>query len=172
MTRVSVCYLMRRALMTQEDNMDAALTAHSGRSAYEEDGVTWYDAAPGERFAVRLSSCDTNGAYAVVESLAAPVVPMHLHQKEEEHFVVLEGTYRVAVEDKIFDVAPGTSVAVTKGVPHAWRNLSSSPGRLLAIFTPGGFERLVQEVISAPAGNVEELAARYGYLIVGPPIKP
>jgi hypothetical protein len=97
---------------------------------------------------------------------------MHLHQKEEEHFVVLEGTYRVAVEDKIFDVAPGTSVAVTKGVPHAWRNLSSSPGRLLAIFTPGGFERLVQEVISAPAGNVEELAARYGCLIVGPPIKP
>jgi hypothetical protein len=43
---------------------------------------------------------------------------------------------------------------------------------LLAIFTPGGFERLVQEVISAPAGNVEELAARYGCLIVGPPIKP
>jgi hypothetical protein len=41
---------------------------------------------------------------------------------------------------------------------------------LLAIFTPGGFERLVQEVISAPAGNVEELAARYGCLIVGPPI--
>ena len=117
MTRVSVCYLMRRALVTQEDNMDAALTAHSGRSAYEEDGVTWYDAAPGERIAVRLSSCDTNGAYAVVESLAAPVVPMHLHQKEEEHFVVLEGTYRVAVEDKIFDVAPGTSVAVPKGVP-------------------------------------------------------
>lgn len=139
--------------------MDAALTAHSGRSAYEEDGVTWYDAAPGERIAVRLSSCDTNGAYAVVESLAAPgcCVAMHLHQKEEEHFVVLEGTYRVAVEDKIFDVAPGTSVAVPKGVPHAWRNLSSSPGRLLAIFTPGGFERLVQEVISAPAGNVEEL---------------
>ena len=59
MTRVSVCYLMRRALVTQEDNMDAALTAHSGRSAYEEDGVTWYDAAPGERIAVRLSSCDT-----------------------------------------------------------------------------------------------------------------
>ena len=59
-----------------------------------------------------------------------------------------------------------------KGCPHAWRNLSSSPGRLLAIFTPGGFERLVQEVISAPASNVEELAARYGCLIVGPPIKP
>src|SRR5258708_12348036 len=106
MTRVSVCYLMRRALVTQEDNMDAALTAHSGRSAYEEDGVTWYDAAPGERFAVRLSSCDTNGAYAVVESLAAPVVPMHLHQKEQEPFVVLKGTYRSPLEHTIFHFTP------------------------------------------------------------------
>src|SRR3984893_12776479 len=163
--------------------MDAALTAHSGRSAYEEDGVTWYDAAPGERIAVRLSSCDTNGAYAVVASLAAPgcCVPMHLHQKEEEHFVVLEGTYRVAVEDKIFDVAPGTSVAVPKGVPHAWRNLASSPCRLLAIFIPvgllgsfppGGFGGLVKGVLRVRAGNVEKLGARYGCLIVGPPIKP
>lgn len=154
--------------------MDAALTAHSSRSAYEEDGVTWSTRPLGNALRCGFRSAVRTGAYAVVESLAAPgcCVPMHLHQKEEEHFVVLEGTYRVAVEDKIFDVAPGTSVTVPKGVPHAWRNLSSSPGRLLAIFTPGGFERLVQEVISAPAGNVEELAARYGCLIVGPPIKP
>jgi mannose-6-phosphate isomerase-like protein (cupin superfamily) len=154
--------------------MDTELTAHSGRGAYEEDGVTWYDAASGERIAVRLSSHDTDGAYAVVESIAAPgcCVPMHLHQNEEEHLVVLAGTYQFACEDKIFDATAGTSVTVPKGAPHAWRNLSPSPSRLLAIFTPGGFERLVQEVINAPAGKVEEVAARYGCLIVGPPIKP
>jgi quercetin dioxygenase-like cupin family protein len=154
--------------------MDTALTAHSGRSSYEEDAVTWYDAAAGERIAVRLSSRDTNGAYAIVESVAAPgcCVPMHLHQNEEEHFVVLAGTYRFAVGDKIFDAAAGTSVTVPKGAPHAWRNLSSSPSRLLVIFTPGGLERMIQDVINAPAGKVEEVAARYGCLIVGPPIKP
>src|SRR5258708_19314136 len=51
---------------------------------------------PVKRIAVRLSSTDTNGAYAIVESVAAPGCspPMHLHRNEEEHFVVLAGTYR------------------------------------------------------------------------------
>ena len=153
--------------------MDDALTQHGGRRAHKEDGVTWYDAASGERIAVRVSSHDTNGAYAVVESIADPgsCVPMHLHQNEEEHFVVLAGIYRFACENKIFDATAGTSVTIPKGARHAWRNLSSSPGRLLAVFTPGGFERLIQEVIDAPAGKVQEVAARYGCLIVGPPIE-
>jgi hypothetical protein len=36
---------------------------------------------------VRLSSLHTNGAYAIVESIAAPgcAIPMHLHRNEEEH---------------------------------------------------------------------------------------
>jgi mannose-6-phosphate isomerase-like protein (cupin superfamily) len=153
--------------------MDNVLTQHGGRRAHNEDGVTWYDAASGERIAVRVSSHDTNGAYAVVESIADPgcCVPMHLHQNEEEHFVVLAGTYRFACENKIFRATAGTSVTIPKGARHAWRNLTSGPGRLLAIFTPGGFERLIQEVIDAPPGEVEELAARYGCVIVGPPIE-
>src|SRR5260221_14503132 len=86
MSRVSVCYLMRRALVTQEDNMEAALTAHSGRSAYEEDGVTWYDAAPGERIAVRLSSCDTrSGVNETIVTRAWDLVPELRARSEEIH---------------------------------------------------------------------------------------
>jgi quercetin dioxygenase-like cupin family protein len=59
----------------------------------------WYEGTAGERIAVRLSSTDTNGAYAIVESVAAPGCspPMHLHRNEEEHFVVLAGTYRILI---------------------------------------------------------------------------
>jgi len=48
-------------------------------------------------FAVQFSSTETNEAYAIVESVAAPACspPMHLHRNEEEHFVVLAGTYRI-----------------------------------------------------------------------------
>ncbi|MCA6111165.1 cupin domain-containing protein [Bradyrhizobium cenepequi] len=153
--------------------MEDALKRHGGRRAHKENGVTWYDAAVGERIAVRVSSLDTNGAYAVVESIADPGcgVPLHLHQNEEEHFVVIAGIYRFACENKLFDATAGTSVTIPKGARHAWRNLSGSTGRLLAVFTPGGFERLIQEVIDIPAGKVEEVAARYGCLIVGPPIE-
>lgn len=152
--------------------MDKSLTAHDGRRAHKEDGVTWYEAAAGERIAVRLSSLDKNGAYAVVESIAAPrrCVPMHLHQNEEEHFVILAGTYRFACEDKIFEAIAGTSVTVPKGARHSWRNLSDHSGRMLIVLTPGGFEGLVQEAIDAPADKIEEVAARYGCFIVGPAV--
>jgi quercetin dioxygenase-like cupin family protein len=61
----------------------------------QTDKGPWYEGTAGERIAVRLSSTDTNGAYAIVESFAAPGCspPMHLHRHEEEHFVVLAGTY-------------------------------------------------------------------------------
>ena len=72
---------------------------------------------PVKRIAVRLSSTDTNGAYAIVESVAAPGCspPMHLHRNEEEHFVVLAGTYRILTEDKVFDAPVGASVTVPQG---------------------------------------------------------
>jgi mannose-6-phosphate isomerase-like protein (cupin superfamily) len=141
-------------------------------SAYEEDGVTWYDAAPGERMAVRVSSLDTNGAYAVIESIAAAGcgVSLHFHQNEEEHFVILAGTYRFVCEDKMFDAPAGTSVTVPKGARHAWRQVSNAPGRALVVFTPGGCEQILQDMVGAPRNTIEELAARYGCFIVGPPI--
>ncbi len=36
------------------------------------DKGPWYEGTAGERIAVRLSSTDTNGAYAIVESAALP----------------------------------------------------------------------------------------------------
>jgi hypothetical protein len=64
-----------------------------------------YEGTAGERIAVRLSSGDTNGIYAIVESVAAPGYspPMHLHRNEEKHFVVLASTYRIVIEDTLFD---------------------------------------------------------------------
>jgi quercetin dioxygenase-like cupin family protein len=90
------------------------------------DEGSWYEGTAGERIAVRLSSTDTNGAYAIVESVAVPdcSVPLHLHRNEAEHLVVLADTYRIQIEDKVFNAPAGTSVTVTKGARHSWRNIS------------------------------------------------
>jgi mannose-6-phosphate isomerase-like protein (cupin superfamily) len=142
--------------------------------AQDVDGVTWYDAAPGERMAVRLSSLDTRGAYTVIESVAVAGcgVPSHFHQNEDEHFLILEGTYRFVCEDKAFEAAAGTSVTVPKGARHAWRQVSDSHGRALVVFTPGGCEQILQDMVGTPRNALEELAARYGCFIVGPPLDP
>jgi quercetin dioxygenase-like cupin family protein len=136
------------------------------------DKGPWYEGTAGERIAVRLSSTDTNGAYAIVESVAAPGCspPMHLHRNEEEHFVVLAGTYRILIEDQVFDTRVGTSVTVPRGSRHSWRNISNETSRLLVILTPGGFEKCIQTIRDSPADKVLEIAAHYGCFIVGPPI--
>jgi quercetin dioxygenase-like cupin family protein len=136
------------------------------------DEGPWYEGTAGERIAVRVSSTDTNGAYAIVESVAAPGCspPMHLHRNEEEHFVVLAGTYRILIEDKVFDAQAGTSATVPRGSRHSWRNISNETGRLLVILTPGGFEKCIQTIRDNPADKILEIAAHYGCFIVGPPI--
>ena len=138
-------------------------TAHRG---------PWYEGTAGERIAVRLSSIDTNGAYAIVESVIAPGCspPMHLHRNEEEHFVVLAGIYRILIEDKMLDAPVGTSTTVPRGARHSWRNISNETSRLLVILTPGGFEKCIQTIRDSPADKILEIAARYGCFIVGPPI--
>jgi hypothetical protein len=63
----------------------------------------WLKGADGEAQAIRIDSRDTDGAYAVIESVAKPgcAVPTHRHRNEEEHFLVISGRYRIAVGDQI-----------------------------------------------------------------------
>jgi mannose-6-phosphate isomerase-like protein (cupin superfamily) len=136
------------------------------------DAGRWYEGTRGERIAVRISSLETDGAYAVLESLAEPgcATPMHLHRNEEEHFVIVAGNYRIAIGEKIFEVSAGASITLPRGVPHSWRNISSELGRHVVILTPGGFERCVQTIRNSPPEKLEEVAASYGCCIVGPAV--
>jgi len=42
---------------------------------------------------------------------------MHTHQNEDEHFLILEGTARIASGAETFYAAAGTSVTLRKGIP-------------------------------------------------------
>jgi mannose-6-phosphate isomerase-like protein (cupin superfamily) len=137
------------------------------------DDGPWHQGTKGERIAIRRSSRETHGAYAVVESVAEPGcgVPLHLHKNEEEHFVVIEGGYRFVCDDRMFDATAGTSFTVPKGAKHAWRNIAERPSRMLVILTPGGFERCIEEIKNCPPDKIHEFAASFGCLITGPVIE-
>jgi mannose-6-phosphate isomerase-like protein (cupin superfamily) len=132
--------------------------------------VAWYGAAHGERQAIRVDSRATNGAYAVIESAAAPgcVVPTHIHRNEDEHFLVLAGHYEIVIGDRTLDAGPGTRATVPRNTPHRWRNVDGQQSRLLAILTPGGFEQIIFAVEGTPAEEIKALAARFGCDILDP----
>jgi mannose-6-phosphate isomerase-like protein (cupin superfamily) len=74
------------------------------QSISHEDKSDWLQTRPGERCRIRMSAADTNGAYSVVEivSDARDGTPMHIHHIEDEHFIILEGTTRIASGGKTF----------------------------------------------------------------------
>src|SRR3984957_21032710 len=92
-------------------NVVTPTTEPEAQSINHEDKSEWLQTRPGERCRIRISAADTNGAYSVVEivSDARDGTPMHLHQIEDEHFIVLEGTARIASGGKTFDAAAGVS---------------------------------------------------------------
>lgn len=147
--------------------------SQSGSELHNVDNCgPWYRGTHGEYIAVRLSSRDTNGRYAIVESVADPgsAAPKHLHLYEQELFVIVAGKYRIAVANRVFEASTGTSVTVPKGAPHSWRNISDVPGRMVVVLTPGGFEQCIQTIRNSPPEMIEEVAASYGCYIVGPTV--
>jgi quercetin dioxygenase-like cupin family protein len=133
----------------------------------------WLQSRPGERFSVRIPASATNGSYSVTEILSSPgdSTPVHLHEKEDEHILVVQGTARVLCGDKTFDAAAGTVVSLARGIPHAWGNPTDTPLRLVITATPGGVEEVLR--LLATSGDQLDLVAladKYGVRLIGPPL--
>jgi quercetin dioxygenase-like cupin family protein len=111
--------------------------------------------------------------------------PLHVHEREDEIFHVLDGELRVRAGDTEIRVGAGETVLAPKRVPHTYR-VESVVARWLVVTTRGDFERFVRSVsrpaerseLPAPEGpptpeQVEELAAAarpHGIEFVGPPL--
>jgi mannose-6-phosphate isomerase-like protein (cupin superfamily) len=146
---------------------------HVSDAGGHADAGGWLQVTQGECFKIRISSWDTSGSYVVFEFVAEPRngVPLHVHDNEEEHFIIVEGTLHMVNGNTTLEVTAGTSVTIRKGVPHAWCNLSDSPVRMLVVFTPGSIEELFRANVSGKAHDLEALARAYGTRIVGPPMR-
>jgi mannose-6-phosphate isomerase-like protein (cupin superfamily) len=140
------------------------------QSVNHEGESEWLQTRPGERCRIRISAADTNGAYSAVEivSDAHDGTPVHIHQNEDEHFIILEGTARIASGDKTFDAVAGTALTLSKGIPHAWCNPSGSPLRMLVIASPGGIEAILPLIAKGGDIDIMALSEKFGVRNVGP----
>jgi mannose-6-phosphate isomerase-like protein (cupin superfamily) len=156
------------------ENINRLVSQEGRHMALSNVESAWLETTPGERFRIQTSSIDTGGAYLMLEFEAAPRigVPLHTHDNEEEHFIIVEGTAQIAVGDKTQDFPAGTSITVGKGIPHAWCNLTDSPVRFLVIFTPGRIEGMFRAIAAKQVDDVNAFARSYGTRIIGPAIHP
>jgi quercetin dioxygenase-like cupin family protein len=115
----------------------------------------------------------TGEGFALVEHVIAPrtlAAAMHVHEREDEFSLVLEGEVGVQVGDDVRHARPGELVLKPRGVWHAFWNRADESARLLEIISPPGFERYFTELApllppARPEPDLEGLAAlqaRYG----------
>src|SRR5262249_1827703 len=133
------------------------------------DQDEWLQTRPGERCVIRVAAAETNGAYSVVEIRSHPgdSTPMHVHQNEDEHFFILEGTRRGS---DTFGAPAGTTVTLPRPVPHAWGNATTSMLRMIVTSSPGGLEAILPLIARGGDIDMKALGAKFGVRAVGPPL--
>ena len=134
----------------------------------------WWEVTPGERFVIRTSVTQTDGAYTMLEVEADPRngVPLHVHANEEEFFVILEGRVHLVNGEQTVELTAGDAVTVRRGTPHAWCIISDRLVRMLIIFSPGNLEKTFRLIGSLKGDDLAAILASNesdGSTVVGPP---
>ncbi len=132
-----------------------------------EDGEPW------QSDAILLGSAETAGRVALIETVVEPgsEPPCFRHYWEDKLLYVLAGALNVYVAGRWIEAPAGAAVWLPRGVEHTY--VAAARTRVLAMFTPAGFEGFYRE-LDAPCPWVHEIervvatAARYGCELTGP----
>lgn len=127
---------------------------------------------------------ETDGKYTTFEAIVPPGSgpPPHIHTREEESFLVLEGELTFQLGDERFVAAEGTFLNMPVGSLHCFKNESDKTARMLISVAPAGLEEmffavgtpLADDVTTAPPPSAAEIqkllevAPRYGVEIKVP----
>jgi mannose-6-phosphate isomerase-like protein (cupin superfamily) len=129
----------------------------------------------GNEILFKLTSEQSGGALVVGLATvpAGNSVPMHVQDREDEMFLIVDGTYRFWVNDSTTDVESGGLVFIPKGTPHKFQVLGERTGRHWVVNAPGGFDRFFTEVAEVFAGSaapdlsrLAAINAKYGNRLV------
>ncbi len=127
----------------QEITATAAAVGRRG----EGEARWWFDGLA----EILVTSDQTGGALSVIEVTEPPgaAAPLHVHHREDETFVILEGEVSLEVGGEAVPAVAGDVVFAPRRIPHRYV-VGPAGCRMLFVTTPGGFEALVREM-SVPA---------------------
>jgi quercetin dioxygenase-like cupin family protein len=149
--------------------------AHDGEARWYGNGL-WEFLVPSDL---------TGGKLSVFQSTMPEGFspPRHIHTREDEVFLVLDGEVSFGIDGERQLAGPGTAVYMPRGVAHTFR-INSPVARMLGVMSPGAFEQLFRNLsvpadertLPAPGQVPFDVAAvmaeqtRLGTVVVGPPM--
>ena len=90
----------------------------------------------------------SEGRMTLVEDTLKPGFRLarHHHKRMLEVFYILEGAVEFEFDDQTVEAVPGTTLSVP---PDVWHEVRCPQGaKLLTIFTPGGFDKYLEELVA------------------------
>jgi len=124
---------------------------------------------------VKANSDETNGIFSLLEAEEPPHFgpPLHIHHDAAEAFYVLEGEYRMFLDDREEVCPAGSFIFIPAGMRHGFR-VGEAPIRKLNFYFPaamiGYFDDLSDAIRRAEVDEslLANIARRHSMEVVGP----
>ena len=129
----------------------------------------------GNILTVMLDGQQTGNQLSVMFEVTPPGggPPLHVHRREDEIFLVIDGRISYCVNGEWTEVEPGGVVYLPRGTVHGFRNVGETPSRHWIITTPSGFEvffsRCAEEFAKATGpdmGRIIEIFNEHGLALM------
>lgn len=119
-----------------------------------------HDLIPGVGVAFKIDGRDTGGAVAIVEHRfeVGGLVPPHMHHREDEFSIVIEGEIGFRSEDTEVVLGAGGYIVKPRREVHAMWNAGETPARMIEVISPAGFEELFRAVVGLNERGEAEIA--------------
>lgn len=147
-------------------------------TAGEHQRLAWMGGSTLEIF---VDSAVSDGQVLIMRSdtTQGSGAPIHVHQREDEVFVLLDGALTIWTGDQRQELQAGGVAFLPKGLPHTYF-VTSATARILEVITPAGLEQAFREAgwdlrTPPPEGwactpdAVTAAMAKHGCQIIGPP---
>jgi len=140
--------------MLPADNLSRNLTIAQPNT----DPTLPHVAVVGNVYTMLVTGKQTAGRYALIDMFVPPGggPPPHRHDFEEM-FHVLEGEVQVMFRGVTSTARAGETVSIPANAPHAFKNASQNPARLLCMVSPAGEEEFFLEIGDRVAGRTGPL---------------
>jgi mannose-6-phosphate isomerase-like protein (cupin superfamily) len=121
----------------------------------------------------KIDGAQTAGLVSIVEHPfpVGSLVPLHLHTREDEYSIVLEGEIGFRSEDSEVVLGPGGYIMKPRNEMHTMWNAGSVPARMIEVIQPAGFENFFHglvDIVDAGMPHPEEmgsLADKHGLVL-------
>jgi mannose-6-phosphate isomerase-like protein (cupin superfamily) len=95
-----------------------------------------------------LGGADTGSSSALLDiripANAGP--PPHIHTREDEVYLIKQGTFQFFMDGICLQAGPGATVYMPKGHMHTFKNIAKHAGEQLLFVYPAGLEQFFREV--------------------------